>query len=47
MRPTDWIASSLRFSHREIRAEEVDKRNHDGHGKQYVALVQDHAFIFP
>jgi hypothetical protein len=36
--------ASLRsgLSHREIRAKEVDKCNHDGHGKQYVALVQDH-----
>jgi len=43
------LCRSLRstFSHRKIRAKEVDKRNHDGHGKEYVALLQDHAFILP
>jgi hypothetical protein len=33
-------------SHRKIRAKEVDKCNHDGHGKQYAALLQDHVFTF-
>jgi hypothetical protein len=35
-----------RFSHRKIGAEKVHKRYHDGYGEQYVALIQDHAFIF-
>jgi hypothetical protein len=43
------LVGSLRssFSHRKIRAKEVHKRNHNGHGEQYVALIQNHASIFP
>jgi hypothetical protein len=46
---SELLGRSLRSSssYREIRAKEVDKCHPDGYGKQYVALLQDHAFILP